>query len=237
MSPSFQPSEFDINLPCDEGLWAAGSAAQWLQAVKTPSHYGLGLARLSGFSMQRALAMLAEMQPSAVPPTLNPFAHFILIHTILRNLYASHICNPSDTPTTSPADNNSQESTFATQYALHNWLQMWMSSPDVMRYETSREEPPFVYHALPFYWLAQASLMALQDDVGVDIKPFDRKNESRYRLMREWLDRIRCHLRNGTQIPTQLWDELMKIRIQLQQCPDRGDGEHSGGLTAFFHVS
>lgn len=234
MSPSFQPSEFDINLPCDDGLWTAGSAAQWLQAVKTPSHYGVGLARLSGFSMQRALAILAELQSSAIPPTLNPFAHFILIHTILRNLYASNIRNPSDTPSTTLSDNDSKESTFSTQYALHSWLQMWMSSPDAMRYENNREEPPFVYNALPFYWLAQVSLMALQDDIGVDLKPLDRKNESRYRLMREWLDRIRSHLRNGTQIPTQLWDELMKIRIQIQQRPDQSNGEHPGGLTAFF---
>lgn len=215
----------------------AGSAAQWLQAVKSPSQYGLGLARLSGFSMQRALAMLSEVQTSTTLPALNPFAHFILIHTILRNLYASSTRDPTDTPSiASTTDSGATGDTFPTQFALHTWLQMWMSSPDAVRYENSREEPPFIYNALPFYWLAQVSLMALQDDVGVDVKPLDRKNEGRYRLMKEWLDRIRSHLRNGTQIPPQLWDELMKIRSQLQRT-DQANGEHPGGLAAFFHNS
>lgn len=238
MAPSFQPTEIDINLPCDDGLWTASSAAQWLQTAKSPSQYGHGLARLTGFKMQRALAILSEPQPTTTPPALNPFAHFILIHTILRNLYASHAKDQADAPsiTGSPHDSNVKGTTFSTQYALHTWLQMWMSSPDAIRYDNSREEPPFVYNALPFYWLAQVSLMALQDDVGVDLKPMDRKNESRYRLMKEWLDRIKSHLRNGTQIPTQLWDELMRIRMQLQQRPDQGRTEHPGGLATFFHA-
>lgn len=235
MSPSFQPSEFDINLPCDDGLWTAGSPAQWLQAAKTPSQYGIGLARLSGFSMQHALATLTELQPAAVPPTLNPFAHFILIHTILRNLYASNIRNQPDAPSAiSTSDDSAKETAFSAQYALHNWLQMWMSSPDTLRYENNREELPFVYNALPFYWLAQVSLIAMQDDIGVNIKPLDDKNEGRYRLMKEWLDRIKSHLRNGTQVPPQLWEELARIRLQIQQRLGQNNGELSGGLTSFF---
>ncbi|KXN83387.1 hypothetical protein AN958_01524 [Leucoagaricus sp. SymC.cos] len=234
MPPSFRPAEIDINLPCDDGIWTASSATQWLQTVNSPSQYGHGLARLSGFGMQRALAILSEPQSSAVPPALNPFAHFILIHTILRNLYASHARDQSDASTPSPNDVNVKGSILLTQYALHTWLQMWMNSPDAIRYDNTRDEPPFVYNALPYYWLAQVSLMALQDDIGVDSKLTDRKNEGRYRLMKEWLDRIKSYLCNGTQIPTQLWDELMRIRLQIQQRPDHGKGEHPGGLAAFF---
>jgi hypothetical protein len=238
MSPSFEPTEIDINLPCDDGVWMAGSAMQWLQTVKSPSQYGHGLARLSGFNMQRALAILSEAQSSAIPPALNPFAHFILIHTILRNLYASHAKDQADAPSNaSPNESSVKGTTFSTQYALHTWLQMWMNSPDAIRYDNNREEPPFVYNALPFYWLAQVSLMALQDDVGVDFKAMDRKNESRYRLMKEWLDRIKAHLRNGTQVPNQLWDELMRIRLQLQQRPDQSKAGLPGGLAAFFHAA
>ncbi|KAJ3575737.1 hypothetical protein NP233_g905 [Leucocoprinus birnbaumii] len=233
MSPSFQTNEIDICLPCDDGLWVAGSATQWLQTAKSPSQYGHGLARLSGFNMQRALAILSEPQPTVTPPALNPFAHFILIHTILRNLYTSYARDHADAP--SPNDSsNIKGVTFSTQFSLHTWLQMWMNSPDAIRYDNSREEPPFMYNALPFYWLAQVSLMALQDE---DVKPMDRKTESRYRLMKEWLDRIKSHLRGGTQIPTQLWDELMKVRLQLRLRPDQGKGEHPGGLTAFLQTA
>ncbi len=235
MPPSFQPSEFDINLPCDDGLWTAGSPAQWLQAAKTPSQYGIGLARLSGSSMQRALATLTELQPAAVPPTLNPFAHFILIHTILRNLHVSNIRSQPDVPSaTSPSSDTAKETVFSVQYALLNWRQMWMSSPDAIRYENNREELPFVYNALPFYWLAQASLIAMQDDIGVDMKPLYDKNEGRYRLMKEWLDRIKSHLRSGTQVPPQLWEELAKIRLQIQQRLGQNVGELPSGLNSFF---
>jgi hypothetical protein len=50
---------------------------------------------------------------------LNPFAHFILIHTILQNIFASQAdATPSDKPS------SAKDRAFATQYALHDWLQM-----------------------------------------------------------------------------------------------------------------
>lgn len=229
MSPSFRPAEIDISLPCDDGLWNAGSATRWFQTVKAPSHYGHGFARLSGFSLQRALAILSEPQPTALP-VLNSFSHFILIHAILRNLYASGSSDQTDDLSLSGYTIDTKASI---QCALHVWLQMWMNNPDTIRYDNSREEPPFVYNALPFYWLAQALLVVFRNE-GVDLKQADCKNQSWYHLMKEWLDKIKSHLRDGTQIPMQLWDELMNIRCQIQQRPGQGRADHPGGLASFF---
>ena len=229
MSPSFRPAEIDINLPCDDGLWNAGSAMQWFQTAKSPSQYGF--ARLSGFSMQRALAILSEPQPTTLP-VLNSFSHFILIHAILQSLYTSHSNDQLDNSSLVGCTIDGKGGTTEIQRTLHTWLQMWMNNPDAIRYDNSREEPPFVYNALPFYWLAQALLVMFRNE-GIDLK-LDCKNQSWYRLMKEWLDKIKSHLRNGTQIPTHLWDELMNIRFQIQQRPEQGRTDHPGGLASFF---
>ena len=91
LTPSFQPTEFDISLPCDDIIWRAGSAQAWLDALRTPSPYGMGHTRLLGVGMQNALTALTEGRPLSPPLPLTPFAHFILIHSILRNIYACRV--------------------------------------------------------------------------------------------------------------------------------------------------
>jgi hypothetical protein len=247
LPPSFQPSELDLNLPCDDALWSARDSRQWFEMAHSPSPYGTGLPRIAGVGMQRALAVLSEMRLPAIPLVLNPFAHFILIHTILRNIHASRTDIPSGDFTGSisslsgannsaTSEEGSGDNAFAIQYALHNWLQMWLNSPESMQVEKSEEEPPFVCNAMPFYWLAQVSLMALQDGAAAfSGNSSDAKTEGRFRLMKEWLDHIRSFLRNGDQVPTHLWDELMKIRSQMTKGEFvYGGDEHHDGLLAFF---
>ncbi|XP_006456997.1 hypothetical protein AGABI2DRAFT_181393 [Agaricus bisporus var. bisporus H97] len=60
--------------------------------------------------------------------------------------------------------------------------QMWVNSPDATRYDNNREEAPFVYNTLPFFWLAQVSLMVLQEDSGVGTKLIEPQNETGFRL-------------------------------------------------------
>ncbi|KAG6907233.1 hypothetical protein DXG01_009808 [Tephrocybe rancida] len=244
LSPSFQPAELDICLPCDDALWSASDAREWYRAVQAPSPYGVGNPRILGFPMQAALTVLSETRLSTVTLALNPFAHFILIHTILRNLYASHAdASPDSTnqligvdPEVSAAEE--RDNAFAIQYALHNWLQMWLGSPESMSVEESREEPPFIRNALPFYWLAQMSLLAIQDGSAVfGGMSSDAKAEGRFRLMKEWLDHIRASLRSGNQVPTHLWDELMKIRSQVSIEDAQAGDDHPNGLLAFFPSS
>ncbi|GLB38794.1 putative zinc finger, C2H2 type [Lyophyllum shimeji] len=241
LSPSFQPAELDLCLPCDDALWSACDAMEWCGVSQAPSPYGTGNPRILGFPMKQALAVLGETRLSTVSITLNPFAHFILIHTILRNLYASYAENPS--PDLSPTriaggeavPGEEHDNAFAIQYALHNWLQMWLNSPESMQVEESVDEPPFIRNALPFYWLAQVSLLAIQDGSAVfGGKSSDAKAEGRFRLMKEWLDHIRTFLRTGNQIPTHLWDELMKIRSQMSSGDVQAGEDHQNGLLAFF---
>ncbi|KAF8074127.1 fungal-specific transcription factor domain-containing protein [Lyophyllum atratum] len=241
LSPSFQPAELDLCLPCDDALWVARDSMEWYGALQAPSPYGTGSLRMSGFPMKRALAVLGETRLSTVSIALNPFAHFILIHTILRNLYSAHAENPSADPSPTriggdeAVPGEEHDNAFAIQYALHNWLQMWLNSPESKQLEESREEPPFIRNALPFYWLAQVSLLAIQDGSAVfGGKSSDAKAEGRFRLMKEWLDHIRTFLRRENQVPTHLWDELMKIRSRMSLEDVHAGDDHPNGLLAFF---
>ncbi|KAG6853956.1 hypothetical protein C0991_012102 [Blastosporella zonata] len=244
--PSFQPTELDICLPCDDALWDACDSGEWYKAAQAPSPYGIGNPRIQGFPFEAALTVLYETRMSTVTLALNPFAHFVLIHTILRNLYASHTENPAADASIaklfggelSPKAGDENDSAFTTQYALHNWLQMWLGSPESMSVEESREDPPFIRNALPFYWLAQVSLLAIQDGSAVFAgQSSDAKAEGRFRLMKDWLDHIRTFLRSGNPMPTHLWDELMKIRSQAALENFQGCDDHQNGLLAFFPSS
>jgi hypothetical protein len=181
--------------------------------------------------MQHALAALGETHLQVAPLSLNMFAHFILIHTILRNIYAAQ----DDTSSTNFPSDIQNDDVIATRYALHNWLQMWLNSPESMQAENSEEEPPFMCNALPFYWLAQISLMAIQDGTAIfDGKPTDPKAEGRFRLMKDWLDHIKSFLRDGNQVPTHFWDELMKMRGRMSHSEGPANDEDPNGLLAFF---
>jgi len=242
LSPSFQLAELDLCLPCDDALWSAADAKSWHVTSQFSSPYGTGASRILGFPMKRALSILSETRLSTVSVALNPFAHFILIHTILRNLYASYADNSTAESTTSLAAdegttsaNGEHDNAFAIQYALHTWLQMWLNSPESMQVEKCTQEPPFIYNALPFYWLAQVSLLAVQDGSAIFVgKPSDAKTEGRFRMMKGWLDHIRTFLRSNNQIPTHLWDELMKIRSQISVADVHPGEDHPNGLLAFF---
>ncbi|KAK0243899.1 hypothetical protein EDD85DRAFT_806025 [Armillaria nabsnona] len=241
MRPSFTTAEFDINLPCDDAVWKAQTSMEWSELLQKPSPYGVGAIRLYGVGMQQALTNLGEMRLSISHAPLNSFSHFILIHTILRNIYISYSRNSSDTsfllpstsalPSESVVDDGRRGSHFATQYALHNWLQSWIHCPDATRLEDDSDEPPFAYNALPFYWLAQVSLLAIQEGGSAWI---DETTENRFHLMKEWLDRIRFFLRQNHEIPPHLWEELMTIRRQISQADASSLGEHPNGLLSFF---
>ncbi|KAK0187485.1 hypothetical protein F5146DRAFT_1206235 [Armillaria mellea] len=244
MRPSFQTSEFDMNLPCDDAIWKAQSAAEWVDLLQKPSPYGIGSARLYGVGMQQALTSLGEIRfPTSASP-LNPFSQFIVIHTILRNIHFSQSMPDAsnDTASTSSTPSSPEPigredrrgSQFANQYALTNWLRMWMSCPDAMKPEDEKEgddEPPFAQNALPFYWLAQISLLAIQDG-GPSWT--EGAAENRYHVMKEWLDRIRFFLRKHKEVSPNLWDELMVIRQQVSQVEMATLEDHPNGLLSFF---
>ncbi|KAF8070356.1 fungal-specific transcription factor domain-containing protein [Lyophyllum atratum] len=237
---SYHPSEIELNLPCEDGLWRATTATDWFMALQKPSPYGSNKSRLTGLSMLQCLGSMSETRVLDAYMPLNPFAHFILIHAILRHLFVT--CVEGRLPrgvVPGVIDRNevvSQE-IYRLQYALHNWLQNWLNSPELPKVEDINEEPPFIYNALPFYWLGQVSLLAFQEA----LPPFEQdspnnlKVEVRFRLVKQWLRHIRGFLKKGDQAPTLFWDELMRIRLQTwQQEFEGGEEDDQDGLLGFF---
>lgn len=186
--------------------------------------------------MPSALSALGETRTLTTTIPLNPFAHFVLIHSILRHLFA--ICVDSRMPNAKPQEEQNEGANldiYALQYALHNWLQNWMNSPDLPT-EDPNEEPPFITHAVPFYWLGQVALLAYQEGLP-PFEPNSANNlnvEARFRLVKQWLKHIRGFLRKSDGA-TLFWDELMKIRLQTwQQEVESDTAEDQEGLLGFF---
>ncbi|KAJ6614784.1 hypothetical protein B0H10DRAFT_2043365 [Mycena sp. CBHHK59/15] len=186
--PSFSPAELDVHLPCDDALWQAASATEWFDIAHTPSPYGIGIERIYGVSMQYALTTLGQGEKSSIRLSLNPFALFILIHTILRNISVSQA--ESRAP---PVGGWScfamvssvvpDDFTFITQLVLDNWLHLWLNSPDA-KPQDSAKEPPFVYNSLPFYWLAQVSLW----------ENVETRTDAKTQLVNGWVGQVRSLL-------------------------------------------
>ncbi|KAF6747439.1 fungal-specific transcription factor domain-containing protein [Ephemerocybe angulata] len=225
MMPIFHPSEIEIPLPCDDNLWTAENVKEWYQMLQTPSPYAVGPRRLTAVSMRRALAALDNPGPSGMPLHINPFSHLILIHTILRNIFASGFDDifADDPPATSQqahileAAAATQTKNLSNQYALHNWLQMWRSNPDAILLEKAGfAATPIFCAAAPFYWLAHYSLQANREG-ALDMSPAPTENEAqeRCRLINSWMTRIQAYLRKGIPLPSRI-QELMSAGKELE---------------------
>lgn len=257
LSSSFTTSEFTLNLPCEDGLWQANTSAEWVQELQKPSPFGFMEWRTVGYPFQKALIALSDsrkLEALTSRALINAQAHWILIHTILRNIYA--LCPPTDTnrlytdwkkrvrDSPHAVDQEARdafandgaidsEESIKIQYVLHNWLTSWLRAPEVERVDTpDGRELPFMADALPFYWLAQVSLMALQERMA-PFAPDSRQDAAgRFRLVKHWLRHVRHFLRvSGSKQPTLLWNEMMKIRLQDWQA---GPPEDHDGLLGFF---
>ena len=231
LSPSFFASELGWCLPAEDALWNATSSQEWYSLLQ-PSSYCSVATRLTGLSIKAALAVLGDMRMPSPSNTLSPFAHFILINSILstilspsdmqtaRAAHAEHTSNHRDSIGVKPND-------FALQYTLHNWLQGWIGASDELAAEKGAHEPHFTRNAMPYYWLAQASLVALQEDTSG--KPgFFVTPEIRFRVLGQWLLHICDFLRTDQSNTTGLWIELMKIVAE----DGHGAGMDAGGMQA-----
>ncbi|KAG6812541.1 hypothetical protein H0H92_002310 [Tricholoma furcatifolium] len=236
---SYHPSEIELNLPCEDALWKAATATEWFSVLQGPSVYGLTKSRLTGINMLQTLGTLSETHLLEVHIPINPFSHFVLIHAILRHLFVTCVegrLPRGDVVATVSANDVVNQEIYRLQYALHNWLQNWLNAPELPKVNDVNEEPPFIYNALPFYWLGQVSLLAFQES----LPPFEQdspnnlKVEVRFRLVKQWLRHIRGFLKKGDQVPTLFWDELMKLRLQTwQQEFEGGEEDDQDGLLGF----
>ncbi|KAH9993502.1 fungal-specific transcription factor domain-containing protein [Russula compacta] len=188
LPPSFSPEEFTMCLPCDDELWAAKTPLEWSQLLLSPSPYGSIEERIHGVAMPRAFTavglmgpnMTATLSASPQPPdelsAVSPFGHFILLQSLLGELFRRCSEPNSNSPAASPASGGEgeeqeqvNEHVYTMQLALHRWLQMWLKVPNNTCLNGTAppdgEKPTghFMADPLPFYWLAQLLLLAFQE--------------------------------------------------------------------------
>ncbi|KAK0455638.1 fungal-specific transcription factor domain-containing protein [Desarmillaria tabescens] len=224
---SFRTTEFDIHLPCDEELWNAQNPVEWLSVLQAASLCGVDSTMLRGTGFQQALTHLTEAPriPFSIddpcPSPLNSFSLSILIHVILRDVLSR--CAPSD----------------RTLYSLHNWFQLWIQTPVPARLG---QESPLIQNPLPYYWLVQVLLVAI-DEGGPEWVADTSRSGKRYPLLKEWLERIRFFLRQSHDIPVRLWGELMVVRscqaleVEFDDLSNREAGlDQPNGLLSFFAI-
>ncbi|KAF7306857.1 Fungal-trans domain-containing protein [Mycena indigotica] len=238
LPPSYLPQEVSLRLPCDERLWQAQNAEEWrsvLVTLNTSNPSQIPHECLAGHPLNSAFSNMVQLRSDYLPvPNLSPFAHFILIHALLRDLFAACLERVEPKSFYEPGDKNAPHQTIlTTQYAMHNWLQSWIASSAPIR--TPFDELPLAENPLPFYWLAQIGILAHQEG----LPPFDSAanatGEVRFKIMKRWLRRIRTFLVEGDNQTTVFWDELMKLRLQNWQAEFELDGGgDDDGLLGFF---
>jgi hypothetical protein len=212
--PSFFASELDWCLPVEDALWNATSSQEWYTLLQQPSPYGSAATRLTGLSIRAALAVLGDAHMPTPGLTLPAFAHFVLINSALSSilcLSGAHTVSASDPSSGHHDVLGGKMRDFSHQYTLHNWLQGWVRAPDgPVSPEKADQEPLFTRNAMPYYWLAQATLVAIPEDFSG--KPgFFVTPETRFRVLGQWLVHIRNFLRSSQSDSAGLWIQLMKI--------------------------
>ncbi|KIY43290.1 hypothetical protein FISHEDRAFT_53788 [Fistulina hepatica ATCC 64428] len=236
--PNFQLQEITLGLPANERLWNASTADAWLQQLQD-TVYGNMHNQLLGFGLPAVLQQVCAPRVIERPFPLSPFAHFVTVHCILRSQFMTFAARPPVLVGVNAGEDVRQE-LFLIQYALHNWFQSWLASPDMPKMERPDDEPPFLQHSLPFYWLGQIALLAYQEC----LMPFDpdgqMTSDMRFRTIKRWLQHSRDFTKMGNKAPTLFWDELMKIRLQTWQVDTDVDtidpivGENDPGMLSFF---
>ncbi|KAJ7209576.1 hypothetical protein GGX14DRAFT_520924 [Mycena pura] len=234
---SYMASEITLRLPCDEELWRAGSAEEWLSLLQISAARQSSQTCLTGYSVGATLSSMMDMSLQFIPvPTLSPFSHFILIHAILGNLFAAFSATINQATSSSVEDEEMPNRTImAAQYALHNWLHSWSSSRATSQQQTM-DEPTLVENVLPFYWLGQVAILAHQEGFPPFNYTENTTGEIRFKMVKRWLKRIRTFLAEGDGESTLFWDELMKIRLQTWQLEYETDGgsDDQDGLLGLF---
>ena len=211
ISPSFFASELNWCLPSEDALWNATSSQEWYSLLQQASPYGSSATRLTGFNLQAALNVLGDERVPTSGLTLPAFAHFVLINSTLSSIYAAAGAQPARASESAPDHRDVLSGKLrALQFSLNNWLLGWVKTENETVTEKAVEEPPLTRNAMPYYWLAQATLATLQEDVsdkmGLFVTP-----ETRFRVLGQWLLHIRNFLRNGQSDSARRWIELMHI--------------------------
>lgn len=138
---SYQIAEITFNLPCDNKLWHAQSASDWWGELHQESLYGNAQERLICPTLPELLHLVFEPRAITKIIPISYFAHWTVIHGIISRLFT--VCTNSRlSPQTGANGDNMDQELYSIQFALHNWLQLWMRRPEVNIREES--EPPFM---------------------------------------------------------------------------------------------
>lgn len=229
-TPSSLELEFEGYLPCDDALWNARSAQDWMACLRNASHYGPPAARLRGVNAQSILTGLVERRPPTVTANLSAFAHYLIIHVLISCIY-SHMYSctwspsaslGSDEPNGTPEENHASQhmqAAYVLQNALQNWLVNWQ---DYAGKGTFASGSTFTSASLlPHYRLAQVSLLILCDSEGGvpwghgPLTPKDAETEVRPLALTEWIKQMRNRLQmvQPDPSPADMREDLMKLCI------------------------
>ncbi|KAJ7251850.1 fungal-specific transcription factor domain-containing protein [Mycena haematopus] len=179
LPPSYLPGEASFNMPCEDALWKAGSAEEWLSVLQTSSIDHSSERRLAGLDLRTSLASMND--PQFIPtPNLSRFCHFILIHAILRDLFIA--CSEPIKPASEPHSSEEVPSraVLSAQYALHNWLHSWTMCNTHM---PCIGDPSFFSDVLPFYWLGQVVILALHERLPPFSSAHNETGEVRFKMV------------------------------------------------------
>ena len=231
--PSSPELVFEGYLPCDDALWNARSASDWVACLRTSSHYGSPAARLRGANAQIVLTGLVERQPLTVTANLSTFAHYFLIHVLIACIYTHmHSCTWSPPSLLGSDDANSTlgESHAAqhiqASYGLQNALQNGLVNCQDEDSKNTLASGPIFRNAslLPYYWLAQVSLLMLGDLAGGNpwhhgpLTHKESRTEIRFLAFTEWIKQIRNRSQTVQLNPTvDLHEDLRKLCILYAQ--------------------
>jgi hypothetical protein len=213
--PSFFASELNWCLPAEDALWNATSSQEWCSLLRQPSSFGSAATRLTGLNIKTALDVLGDECMPTSGLTLPAFAHFVLINATLSSIYSLSGAQAAARASEPAPDYgeilSGKPRHSALQYTLNNWLLGWAKAEDeTAAAEKAAQEPPFARNAMPYYWLAQATLAMLQEDVsdktGIFVAP-----DTRFRVLGQWLLHIRNFLRSGQSDSARRWIELMQV--------------------------
>ena len=254
--PSSPELVFEGYLPCDDALWNARSAQDWVACLRTSSRYGSPAARLRGANAQNVLTGLVECRPPTVTANLPAFAHYFLIHVLIACIYSHmHSCTWSPPSSLGSGDANCTldeshvaqhaRAAYNFQNALQNWLANWQ---DEVSKNAFASGPIFNSASLlPYYRLAQVSLLMLGDsESGISWchGPLTHKEatEIRFLALTEWIRQMRSRFQmvQPDPSPADLHEDLMKLCIlyaRAQVTNEVGTMSDSvDSLLAFFLV-
>ncbi|KIY65479.1 hypothetical protein CYLTODRAFT_492310 [Cylindrobasidium torrendii FP15055 ss-10] len=212
-----------IRLTCSKQLWKAPTAREWYAELcaASPSIPLLGIPFLQ--VMRQIQSTDTSLSLADVPPLSRRHMLGFLL-TILKTIFQAVA------ERTWERDEVVVESAWTTKLFhfyehLQNWMLMWNV---VVRREPIPPDSGLVLSedALPFYWLAQVSLWAMQSEKAGAFG----SSKQRLFIIERWFKRIRVFLRSGLTDTLELWQDLVEI---LDELKDEREVDY-GGLVAFF---